>query len=194
MTGKSKLNHQLSLKLENENNYYNLKMKLSTALIASVAAIDVKTLVNQNEDDKKVPHRHPLQRLWRLYQFSEEFIMVRITLFDWSVCRFWQKPCFENKNLPIKDIIKIETNLFIRLTLKVLWDLNNSKDWDPALANGCTRLKDNPFLEVNISIYNPVSNKVHLCRYQAMWILQRWTWARWSKRFKRPSKPSRGYS
>ena len=63
-------------------------MKLSTALIASVAAIDVKTLVNQNEDDKKVPHRHPLQRLWRLYQFSEEFIMVRLTLFYWSVCRF----------------------------------------------------------------------------------------------------------
>ena len=88
MTGKSKFNHQLSLKLENENNYYNLKMKLSTALIASVAAIDVKTLVNQNEDDKKVPHRHPLQRLWRLYQFSEEFIMVRLTLFYWSVCRF----------------------------------------------------------------------------------------------------------
>ena len=53
-------------------------MKLSTALIASVAAIDVKTLVNQNDDDRKVPHRHPLQRLWRLYQFSEEIIQVRI--------------------------------------------------------------------------------------------------------------------
>ena len=55
-------------------------MKLSTALIASVAAIDVKTLVNQNDDDRKVPHRHPLQRLWRLYQFSEEIIQVRILL------------------------------------------------------------------------------------------------------------------
>jgi len=51
-------------------------MKLSTALIASVAAIDVKTLVNQNDDDRKVPHRHPLQRLWRLYQFSEEIIQT----------------------------------------------------------------------------------------------------------------------
>merc|ERR1712113_476880 len=52
------------------------KMKLSTALIASVAAIDVKTLVNQSDDDHKVPHRHPLQRLWRLYQFSEEIIQT----------------------------------------------------------------------------------------------------------------------
>merc|ERR1712113_726900 len=52
------------------------KMKLSTALIASVAAIDVKTLVNQSDDDRKVPHRHPLQRLWRLYQFSEEIIQT----------------------------------------------------------------------------------------------------------------------
>jgi len=53
-------------------------MKLSTGLIASVAAIDVKTLMNQNDDDRKVPSRHPLQRLWRLYQFSEEIIQVRI--------------------------------------------------------------------------------------------------------------------
>ena len=53
-------------------------MKLSTGLIASVAAIDVKTLMNQNDDDRKVPDRHPLQRLWRLYQFSEEIIQVRI--------------------------------------------------------------------------------------------------------------------
>lgn len=51
-------------------------MKLSTAVIASVAAIDVKTLMNQNDDDRKVPHRHPLQRLWRLYQFSEEIIQT----------------------------------------------------------------------------------------------------------------------
>jgi len=53
-------------------------MKLSTALIATAAAIDVKTLVSQNDDDRKVPHRHPLQRLWRLYQFSEEIIQVRL--------------------------------------------------------------------------------------------------------------------
>ena len=53
-------------------------MKLSTALIASVAAVDVNTLISQNEEDKKVPHRNPLQRLWRLYQFSEEIIQVRI--------------------------------------------------------------------------------------------------------------------
>lgn len=53
-------------------------MKLSTGLIASVAAIDVKTLMNQNDDDRKVPSRHPLQRLWRLYQFSEEIIQTHI--------------------------------------------------------------------------------------------------------------------
>ena len=53
-------------------------MKLSTALIASVAAVDVKTLINQKDDDRKVPDRHPLQRLWRLYQFSEEIIQVRV--------------------------------------------------------------------------------------------------------------------
>jgi len=51
-------------------------MKLSSVLIASIAAADVKTLVNQNDDDRKVPHRHPLQRLWRLYQFSEEIIQT----------------------------------------------------------------------------------------------------------------------
>ena len=55
-------------------------MKLSTALIATAAAIDVKTLVNQSDDDRKVPHRHPLQRLWRLYQFSEEIIQVRLLM------------------------------------------------------------------------------------------------------------------
>jgi len=41
-----------------------------------MGAIDVKTLVNQNDEDRKVPHRHPLQRLWRLYQFSEEIIQT----------------------------------------------------------------------------------------------------------------------
>jgi len=51
-------------------------MKLSTVLIASIAAADVKTLVSQNDDDRKVPNRHPLQRLWRLYQFSEEIIQT----------------------------------------------------------------------------------------------------------------------
>ena len=51
-------------------------MKLSVSLISAVAAIDVKTLVDQSDDDRKVPHRHPLQRLWRLYQFSEEIIQV----------------------------------------------------------------------------------------------------------------------
>ena len=60
-------------------------MKLSTTLIATAAAIDVKTLVSQSEDDRKVPDRHPLQRLWRLYQFSEEIIQVRLEMVIWGV-------------------------------------------------------------------------------------------------------------
>ena len=51
-------------------------MKLSTAVLFSVVAADVQTLVGQVEEDKKVPNRHPLQRLWRLYQFSEEITQV----------------------------------------------------------------------------------------------------------------------
>ena len=52
-------------------------MKLSSFLLASIASVEgqkVKTLLNRPEEDRKVPHRHPLQRLWRLYQFSEEII------------------------------------------------------------------------------------------------------------------------
>ena len=63
-------------------------MKLSTALIASVAAVDVKTLINQKDDDRKVPDRHPLQRLWRLYQFSEEIIQVRVLVLKLRLTRF----------------------------------------------------------------------------------------------------------
>jgi len=55
------------------------KMKLSSFLLASIASVEsqkVKTLLNRPEEDRKVPHRHPLQRLWRLYQFSEEIIQT----------------------------------------------------------------------------------------------------------------------
>merc|ERR1712157_546617 len=48
------------------------KMKLSSTILFGVAAANIETLY-ENED-KKVPPRHPLQRLWRLYQFSEEII------------------------------------------------------------------------------------------------------------------------
>ena len=54
-------------------------MKLSSFLLASIASVEsagVKTLLNRPEEDRKVPHRHPLQRLWRLYQFSEEIIQT----------------------------------------------------------------------------------------------------------------------
>merc|ERR1712193_32077 len=53
-----------------------LKMKLSSTILFGVAAANIETLY-ENED-KKVPPRHPLQRLWRLYQFSEEIIQEHI--------------------------------------------------------------------------------------------------------------------
>ena len=54
-------------------------MKLSSFLVVSIAAVEstqVKTLLNRPEEDRKVPPRHPLQRLWRLYQYSEEIIQT----------------------------------------------------------------------------------------------------------------------
>ena len=47
-------------------------MKFSSAVIVAVATA-------QN-DEKKVPPRHPLQRLNRLTQFAEE---IMVTHFDW---------------------------------------------------------------------------------------------------------------
>ena len=52
-------------------------MKLSTSIViigSAVTADKVKTLFGLPDEDRKVPPRHPLQRLWRLYQFSEEII------------------------------------------------------------------------------------------------------------------------
>ena len=54
-------------------------MKLSSFLVVSIAAVEstqIKTLLNRPEEDRKVPPRHPLQRLWRLYQYSEEIIQT----------------------------------------------------------------------------------------------------------------------
>merc|ERR1712115_394483 len=51
-------------------NQTSLKMKFSAALLATVAVAD----------EKKVPPRHPLQRLNRLTEFSAE---IMITHFDW---------------------------------------------------------------------------------------------------------------
>ena len=43
--------------------------KSSLVLSATVVqAAKIKTLIERPEDDRRVPHRHPLQRLWRLYQ------------------------------------------------------------------------------------------------------------------------------
>ena len=52
-------------------------MKVSSSIVilgSAVSAGQVKTLIEKPDEDRKVPHRHPLQRLWRLYQFSEEII------------------------------------------------------------------------------------------------------------------------
>ena len=54
-------------------------MKLSSFLVVSIAAVEstqIKTLLNRPEEDRKIPPRHPLQRLWRLYQYSEEIIQT----------------------------------------------------------------------------------------------------------------------
>merc|ERR1712203_1122285 len=52
-------------------------MKVSSSIVilgSAVSAGQVKTLIEKPDEDRKVPNRHPLQRLWRLYQFSEEII------------------------------------------------------------------------------------------------------------------------
>jgi len=52
-------------------------MKIRESLLFSIGLVNagqIKTLFERPEEDRKVPDRHPLQRLWRLYQFSEEII------------------------------------------------------------------------------------------------------------------------
>ena len=51
-----------------------MKLLSGFLLFSSGSAGQVKTLFERPSDDRKVPTRHPLQRLWRLYQFSEEII------------------------------------------------------------------------------------------------------------------------
>ena len=52
-----------------------MKVSSSIVILSGLASAgQVKTLVEKPDEDRKVPNRHPLQRLWRLYQFSEEII------------------------------------------------------------------------------------------------------------------------
>jgi len=50
----------------------------------------------QKNSDRKVPPRHPLQRLWRLYQFSEEIIQLH----------FYQSNMKPKRIDAIRDLIK----------------------------------------------------------------------------------------
>jgi hypothetical protein len=48
-------------------------MKINSVTLALVLSVGD---AQPNTGDRKVPKRHPLQRLWRLYQFSEEIILL----------------------------------------------------------------------------------------------------------------------
>jgi len=48
-------------------------MKINSVTLALVLSVGD---AQPNSGDRKVPKRHPLQRLWRLYQFSEEIILL----------------------------------------------------------------------------------------------------------------------
>ena len=59
------------------NSNQKTKMKISSLFIlvgVNGGSTQVKTMFERPDEDRKVPERHPLQRLWRLYQFSEEII------------------------------------------------------------------------------------------------------------------------
>lgn len=55
-------------------------MKLKTATLLALTATANNDVTGDRkvggDGDRKVPKRHPLQRLWRLYQFSEEIILL----------------------------------------------------------------------------------------------------------------------
>jgi hypothetical protein len=53
-----------------------MKLSANLFLVSAVTGLKVKTLLERPDEDRTVPHRHPLQRLWRLYQFSEEIIQT----------------------------------------------------------------------------------------------------------------------
>ena len=66
------LNHKNSIRVE-----YEVNMKLGAIILAAVASAD---------EERKVPPRHPLQRLERLIEFSEEIFNIGDSPFvhDWS--------------------------------------------------------------------------------------------------------------
>ena len=70
-------------------------MKLATVLALTASAqIDGDRIVGGG--DRKVPHRHPLQRLWRLYQFSEEIILLH----------YYRSPMKKSRVDAIRELIK----------------------------------------------------------------------------------------
>ena len=69
-----------------------MKLSSTISILSSVATAasdgKIKTLIDIPDSDRKVPDRHPLQRLWRLYQFSEEIIQEHL----YSAPGFINKP------------------------------------------------------------------------------------------------------
>ena len=70
-------------------------MKLATVLaLTAQAQIDGDRKIGNG--DRKVPSRHPLQRLWRLYQFSEEIILLH----------YYRSPMKKSRVDAIRELIK----------------------------------------------------------------------------------------
>merc|ERR1711990_22131 len=66
---------QTRQRVKNRKKKQAMKVSSSIVILSGLASAgQVKTLVEKPDEDRKVPNRHPLQRLWRLYQFSEEII------------------------------------------------------------------------------------------------------------------------
>ena len=105
-------------------------MKLATVLALSVTAQQINTDDRKigNNGDRKVPHRHPLQRLWRLYQFSEEIILLH----------YYRSPMKKSRVDAIRNLVKKwlymgQRESFLRGTKKCgFYDPNEGRHGGPA--------------------------------------------------------------
>ena len=90
-------------------------------------------LAGAKNSDRKVPPRHPLQRLWRLYQFSEEIIQLH----------FYQSNMKPKRIDALRDLIKTwlymaQRETFLRGTKKCgFYDpIDGGKHGGPAPSDG----------------------------------------------------------
>jgi len=105
-------------------------MKLATVLALSVTAQQVGDGDRKigADGDRKVPNRHPLQRLWRLYQFSEEIILLH----------YYRSPMKESRVDAIRELVKKwlymgQRESFLRGTRKCgFYDPNEGAHGGPA--------------------------------------------------------------